>query len=820
VRVGNGAVALAGRRAARSLAVAGAIAIAGAPLAASAAVSAARSREPVLTGISGSHHKGYDQIVFKFAGGVPRHATARFGSLDASPGQYPTIIGGSTAIVTFSKATGTRNGAVAYGQAQQSFALPDVIQVVTATDAHGTLTLGVNLARRTQLSLHVRAGRDRIVLDVRTPGRIRTVHAAFVVAGAATTRLVSRPVLGRATPWGALERLFAGPTPAEQAAGLTFISSAAAVSRVSVSPSGVARVYLVGGCAASTSPVNLSTEIVATLKQFSSVRAVKIYGPDLSTEHPGGLADSIPTCLQPENAIPVPVTLGLLALAGLGVLIGLILAAACMAIGLLRKPDIITPSAYVAERIKAHPVPVGHFEPDMAWPAYPLRQLSADVTRVWTTLRGRWARLWRWPGGRVLWFVLPWSVPAAACLLVAGLTAAVVVTVFMLVTWLCAVVVLVPWTACVAVLRNADGLWHRAMRTEASCPRCYHVTPRPAYRCRNCDRLHRDIRPGRLGAVVRRCQCGALLPTMVLRAAWRLEALCQRCGASLRAGSAARRDVRVPIFGDTAAGKTRFMYAALDSLSAATGRAQMPLTFPDADSEREAGIALALIRSGQDTASTAVALPTALTCLIGRGAGSTLLHLFDAAGEQYRAPSTQEQLTFLDHGHGLVYILDPFSIGVVRDRAAGQSSAAIQAARAAAGDPELAYEQVVSRLRDSGVAADTQRLAVVVSKADLLALADIEAPAESAALADWLSEAGVHNLVLSARHAFAEVRYFSVASVAAASADASRDPGAPLRWLLAARGARVPGQHDGRGPTGNDAVGSDHHVRGATAEVK
>ena len=61
-------------------------------------------------------------------------------------------------------------------------------------------------------------------------------------------------------------------------------------------------------------------------------------------------------------------------------------------------------------------------------------------------------------------------------------------------------------------------------------------------------------------------------------------------------------------------------------------------------------------------------------------------------------------------------------------------------AHAAAGDPETAYGEVVSRLRDSGVEAAGQRLAVVVSKADLLTAGGIELPDDSAAIAGLAHE--------------------------------------------------------------------------------
>jgi Double-GTPase 2 len=484
-------------------------------------------------------------------------------------------------------------------------------------------------------------------------------------------------------------------------------------------------------------------------------------------------------------------------LAVIGILVGVVLSAISLAAGLARHPNLITPSAYRAERIRAHPVGAGQFEPDLAWPFYPLRQVRADLARVGAEWRARYVKLWHWPGRPVIWVLFaPVSAAAGVCLLVAGLTTLVVAGLFALVAWACAAVTTVVFAALVLLLRGAERAWRRRMRTEASCPHCYHVTPWPAYRCPGCSRLHRDVRPGRLGLFTRRCECGTLLPTMVLRAARRLEAVCQRCSEPLRAGSAAFRDVRIPIFGDTSAGKTRFLYAGLDSLIDTTTRADIALGFPDEESQNQATAALDLIRSGRDTVKTSLMLPTALTCRVGNGSDSTLVHLFDAAGEFYRDAQVHDALGFLDRGHGLVYVLDPFSVGTVRDRIAGQNATVIRLAHAAAGDPETAYGEVVSRLRDSGVKAAKQRLAVVVSKADLLSASGIEPPDDSAAIADWLMAMGVHNLVLSARREFAEVRYFAVASLVPAQGRSTRDPGAPLRWLLASYGMRLPTEQD------------------------
>ena len=680
------------------------------------------------------------------------------------------------------------------------------MQVATVADHRKTISFEVGLARPEPFRVSA-LSRDRIAIDVRTPYQTVQVRDYFAdsrsVFGAVATQPVTRPVPRQSRLSSALQRLFAGPTGPEKSRGLRFVASGATGFGSLTLRHGVARVQLKGGCSSGGSAITVATEIVPTLQQFRSVRWVKIYDPAGRTEQPSGLTNSIPACLKPSAAKLLTAQLGgpalttLVVLAGPGLLLGLVLIVLTVVASLALRPDVINPAAYRAERMKAHPVQTGAFWPDLAWPFYPVRQMRADLARIEAERRARYRKLWKWPGKPIVWILLaPVSVVAVICLLIAGLTTVLLEAVFAAVTLICGGVSVAVFTLAVLVLRGLESSWHKLRRAEASCPHCYQVMARPGYRCPGCSKLHRDLRPGRLGLFTRRCECGTLLPTMVLRAAWRLTAVCQRCAKPLRAGSGTLRDVRIPIVGETSAGKTRFLYSGLDSLIDTASRAQIPFGFPDEGSESQASIALDIIRSGRDTVKTSFALPTALTCQVGKGAASTLLHLFDAAGEVYQGAQMQDSLGFLDHGNGLVYVLDPFSIGSVRDRLAGQNSAAIRLAHVAAGDPETAYGEVVSRLRDNGVDADDQRLAIVISKADLLAMGGLDLPEDSEAIAAWLVEGGVHNLVLSARRDFAEARYFAVASLAAAQASGSYDPGAPLRWLLASRGLRLPGGPD------------------------
>ena len=91
--------------------------------------------------------------------------------------------------------------------------------------------------------------------------------------------------------------------------------------------------------------------------------------------------------------------------------------------------------------------------------------------------------------------------------------------------------------------RRGTALADDERHAQAACIQCFHVTTgRPTVpRVRE---LHHDLRPSRLGLIIRRCECGTHIPTMASRAAWHLTAVCKRCQESLPEGD--RRRPRYP----------------------------------------------------------------------------------------------------------------------------------------------------------------------------------------------------------------------------------------------------------------------------------
>ena len=485
-----------------------------------------------------------------------------------------------------------------------------------------------------------------------------------------------------------------------------------------------------------------------------------------------------------------------------------------------------SPQQYQSEKLKAQeqklkvPVPrPGEFAPDLAWPLYTLRQAGEDKKHVRQNLYAFQQRLWRWPiatffhgwhGPRWAWWILLFPVPLTVLPFCAGAFLSSWMSYW--VYWAVLTVFQLTDRTVIAALRGQLRTWEARRRetrhTAAACMRCLHVTESPAYACPGpgCSELHYDVMPGDLGTFYRKCgACGTTFPTLPSRAAWHAQAVCKRkeCHQPLPEGSGAVRDIRVPVFGDMAAGKTRFLYASLNSLLLDLDRAGIKHDYLDNFSRSEAESRLKTLRANEIFPKTGEGPATAINLRLREGRQSDLIHLFDAAGEQYSKPGNWDfeqgnqgtnygSLRFLEDGQALAYVLDPFSVDRIRAQAEAHDQAVVAEAQPAQKDPELSYTEVVNRLRGYGVPVKSQRLAVVVSKVDLLRKASVAVPASSGAIADWLDQNGVHNLVRAARQEFAEVHYFAVASqdVAASRVD---DPGVPLRWLLAAHGVKVPG---------------------------
>lgn len=432
---------------------------------------------------------------------------------------------------------------------------------------------------------------------------------------------------------------------------------------------------------------------------------------------------------------------------------------------------------------------------DRAWPQYFAVQVLLDLVGIAGRARAAVTRVWReplrWWRERNLYAWWPLGVPVVVAQL--SVTAAVLIAVLATAAGT-AVVSAAAWlfgTPAVYLLRGADTTWQAVVKSRASCKRCYELAAVPAYRClgahppvdrRAGDDLHRDLRPGRLGVWWRRCSCGWLLPTTVLRAAFsrRLRACCPSCGEPLFDGAGVVTDVRLPVFGAPSAGKTQFIMAALVGLHTAADRSGVALSLPDEHGRQTYEMYAALVRRGATAAKTDG--PVSVTVRLAKGPRVALLHVFDAAGEVLVDPEQNARLSYLDYARTLAFVLDPFSVRRLREQCADADPRAVEEANPALHNPEDSYNAAVRRLQDYSVRTDRQRLAFVVSKADVLERLDARPAATSGvAVRSWLCDQGLDNLVVAAERDFKEVEFFLISGRDGSPGGAF----APLSWVLA-----------------------------------
>ncbi|MCA2211637.1 hypothetical protein [Jidongwangia harbinensis] len=319
------------------------------------------------------------------------------------------------------------------------------------------------------------------------------------------------------------------------------------------------------------------------------------------------------------------------------------------------------------------------------------------------------------------------------------------------------------------LLRSIDLGVRRWRRAAAVCLRCSWVTALPAYRCPDCDHLHRDVRPGPLGIWSRVCGCGARMPTTVLRSARRLAPTCPRCEEPLPDEAGVATVHRIVIAGGPGTGKTSLWRAAVPALT------KQPPEPAGGLSDRN--LAIRVVRP-----ATAVV------------SGPALLVTFDPPGEIFRTEeAARHVLSPAGYATNHLLTLDPLALPAVRAAASAADRGDPPFEQISLEYAERPYRLLVEQIREHG--GNTRRcvLAVVVTKMDelwtgagaqRLGLSGHSAPKPRT----WLADVGLRNLVLAADRDFGRVRYFFHGVPPdghfAHTPRHFAEPSAPFHWLM------------------------------------
>lgn len=435
---------------------------------------------------------------------------------------------------------------------------------------------------------------------------------------------------------------------------------------------------------------------------------------------------------------------------------------------------------------------------DPAWPLYVPYQLRFDTAAVRAEAKGTASnilaktRTW-WPRSDRL---LLRPILAITKFLVMGISIyALILGLFSgTLLWLIIVAVFQATTTfaqwlTIKVLRLREARFMKRNSAIIRCTHCYRETAMPSYRCPNpgCARVHHDVNPGPLGIRTRICECEATLPLTVASASQVLTAECPFCTEELPQGAGSRRVVVAPIFGSVGSGKTQFLSTAAISLYRMSEEQTTKTEFTALSHAAHQFLATSLdeMDAGRAPMKTQHSeRPEGYPFLVSSPDSDFELHLMDAAGENFVHADDSRSLGYLDISTSLVFLHDPLTIPEIREQLS--LSGINHNVQVAQGQGNDAYGSVVDRLRDSGENLNQKKLAVVVTKADIIAqiLPGEPVPAGSAGVRDWLYAHGNDNLVRRIEMDFQNVEYFAVNSSPDSTFTSAMHPLRVIDWVL------------------------------------
>ncbi len=388
------------------------------------------------------------------------------------------------------------------------------------------------------------------------------------------------------------------------------------------------------------------------------------------------------------------------------------------------------------------------------------------------------------------WFTAPLGVGGAVGMAVGTAAGALVTAVFALIHLLVVGVSVALVRATGTALRGADSAFLRIKNIRVVCPSCYQLVPYPAYACAGpgCARRHRDVRPGRFGILQRRCLCDTRMNTLLLFGSSQMAAFCPHpgCERSLEHRPGEAREIVLPFFGATGAGKTRLLFSMVTQLQLWAGQGQLTAEFGDSFTAQQLTVADRLLRSGSSTIGTSVELPRAHVIRLILKKGTRILQLYDAAGERFYNTDRTQELRYLNKAQTFILVIDPLSVERFWQQLPAGKQAELSPLRSAAPSPDLAYQQTHQQIEAMGVQLRKARLAVVFSRADLI-------DAASGDVSEWArTDLSLGNLIRSATQNFKETCFFRTAAVMDSDGRIDESIGALLRWVLARERVDLP----------------------------
>jgi hypothetical protein len=384
---------------------------------------------------------------------------------------------------------------------------------------------------------------------------------------------------------------------------------------------------------------------------------------------------------------------------------------------------------------------------------------------------------------------------------------------------------LVSWvvisSVAMAILLIFTQLYSLYFRIFFRCPHCHYQMKIPVFVCPVCATEHSRLWPSIYGVFFHQCNvCNTKLPTLDLIDSKPkrigLVQKCPNCGRPFNKDVGRLTNIHIPVVGGPSAGKSNYIVMATrDFIEGYAKPHGYKVVFPDKQHERTYQSNIDMLNSGKELEKTPDIVPQAYNLAVkypGIGRVGKIIYIYDPAGEAYAQQDPVTQQKYYDYVHGIIFIIDPFSIEVCYKQYKPQISIYQNALRPSSLRVMDVYEHMLDVLElKVGLKRGVKfphPIAVVVTKTDAFDLEQkigataiqrlkLEHPGVcseedmiSIMVEQFLKQNGLGNLLRNLKAQFKNIKFFSCSALGRMPGTGNGQPYYPLRtvspflWLL------------------------------------
>lgn len=286
--------------------------------------------------------------------------------------------------------------------------------------------------------------------------------------------------------------------------------------------------------------------------------------------------------------------------------------------------------------------------------------------------------------------------------------------------------------AFIFVVWSADILYLLRKGIFVACPNCKDKYLIPTYICPGCGARHTKLTPGRYGVFHRTCLCGEKLPSHFMTNRGKTAAECPKCGFAL--SGTGNKPICVPVIGGRSSGKTAyinaFSYEFIEMVAPRNGLSvnhynEETKRFYDQDITNDYLDGTTRMTKTEMDVGKASSKAFSFIIHSDRMNPDRLIQIYDVAGESFVENTENERQLQYTYCHGIVFMLDPLSIPVVRNYL-DDSVSDVDKSSVGTLDVDLVLDALMNKLREitgqSTTSVFSVPIAVVVSKCDIRVL--------------------------------------------------------------------------------------------------